>query len=726
MKKLKIIILFILGLCLPEITTAQAGEMDEKAWQNQSKSVAKEFTNQARIMRVADLEGAKEYLRARLETCKDLSRPGPCQTILNFTLGYYYQLDAQDRSDSQLELLQTAKLYYEQALEIYPNNEKVLTNYRFVQRDMGDTEGLINTAQKLTKIFPEQKDEYYREIGDLLVLDSNYSAACKYYLQAYQENQTEPLNCERLVNHYLKTGTNCFGTAVFKFAYECNEYGLTNLALDVVEQDIKTQLKGDQPYFDGLVHLINLMAENGWIDAVRLQRIFGENETSWPADVREINTLFAGKAPNLQYLHHWNSKNRIMESPLTGLVSPLTVATKVVYSKAKDNIYQKGGLRNAVLLLESVVNLYYSNYDMDELIATDPTTFFNAAGDLASLYHKYKNQFDQDGNKLKRLTNYLFRVKNRSYSKGDIKQIRNFHITLGNIFYEQQKISGGGAANAEFQLRNALDEDRLGPIVNPVLHKMLGDVYVMRSDPKRASQSYMESIQDHMNLDNLAKAESLHREIVAKRLTTNNTEEDQKMKALARLIKLRNYWEGDHKEITNLDSTRFTQQIQRMEKEYTSFDLLDKKFVDAQFFKGYTDIAIRIPKTQANYRQQLNSKALQLSKDQTSFSTIKDYNRIQNIKSSFEFTSTSPTKARTIQTQTKYDRNTKKDPIEFKTFDIINLGLEVKVPIILYDVSEEITKYYRAEGITKSTPTIELENNRINVRTLNLEQPRRN
>ena len=242
---------------------------------------------------------------------------------------------------------------------------------------------------------------------------------------------------------------------------------------------------------------------------------------------------------------------------------------------------------------------------------------------------------------------------------------------------------------------------------------MLGDVYLLRKEKTKAAQTYMEITKDYLSLDQTQSAVRILDTIQRKGLHRLNAKQGLSFVALNQLTQIRSNLEQPSAQVIFLGPAQFNQTLEVLEKSRDTLGaILGKEFVDMQFFKGYTDLAKKTSVDQLNYRQQLNAKSLRLIKGQRKFSTIRDFDRIQNINASFNFNSNTSKHLKTIKkksnskTQVLMNNNLGR---KYQTIAVTNLGIRVDVPVLLFDASDKINEFYKTKGSTKELPKLEMK-----------------
>lgn len=684
----------------------------EQLFVQRSTDRAQKISDQALLIRADDKNKAQDYILSQIASCSQLERSKPCESVLYFTLGYYRQIDASLDSGNHQPFLQEARKFYEKALEYYPDNIDILNNYRLTLKELGDTVSLETLTRKLIRLDPENKPKYHRELGDFYLSRNRFGQACDYYRSAFRDAPDDPENCRRIVDIYRLSKMNCSGIDLTRFAYACNAYGFPNLGAEILEDMIRQAVaKGDLPADSTIVNWVNIMAESDWLDYDRLAEIL-KSRRRRPAILTELDSLlrtdYFAVIPRFSF---WTRKTTVFYEEAREEVSPVIVTAKIFHVKANRLLIQ-GDYKKAAIMWEHAFSLLRENLRWDDVI---PEVFFQAASGLAKLYHAHPD-LDTSGRKLDELVSILFKGKGEAYFSGSADLKRNYHTTLGVIFYDRKVLTSNNwyPANAEFQLEHALSEN-LGPIVNPLLRQLLGDVYLWKNEKARAAATYAAAIEDYLRLDQIEKAADFLDSTRRREIAAEGSVAFNRLDALEKLILLRKSWQDPSHKILSQNNTSPESQLAELNKDRSDLGrVLNPGFVGEQFFKGYTDLGRNARET--NLRHMLYANALELIQDQKDLPTIRDYNRLQDIKASFNSTIQTGQAIEPIKVEpgrrSGYWEEKAKEP-GYRTYSIINQDLEIKIPVILYDAGRQIKTYYSRNGVQQKVPNLEIRGKRV-------------
>ncbi len=663
---------------------------------------------------------AEEFLLSSLDHCNTLTQSKSCRSAINYTLGYYNHEDAMATKFSNEEYLNKAEDYYQSFLSDYPDNKKVLQNLQIVQKYLGRGERLEETTNRLIESDPDNKQQHERYYGDVLKNRGQFDDACTQYRNAYLTNPWEEASCRRIVNMFKQADLNCSSyDELEKFAYHCVEAGYPYLSNELLERKLKNELSaGDlEEANETFVHLINILADNGWLSKQRIENMrFSVKSPFGPLE--DLRIVMQNDDPDTWIQSSfWTRSEEYYNSEETGRVMPMSVLAKIYFSRATDfrKIQKPKETIAALELSMEWIQRYIRNYD------EFPSLFFPVSTDLAKAYYKYK-RLDPNGRKLIDLENKLFAGKADAYSSGNNRLIREYHTTLGLIYYDQKRWqSNGFASNAKFQLSRALDS-RFGPIINPKLREMLGEVYSELGDKSNAAQSYMDASTDYLRLDKIKRAIATIDMTKDKFASAQNAREKRKLHALSSLAKDRQDWSSATHAILIKSGDQFINEMNEIENKEKSYSkILDKDFVNRQIFKGLSDLAKNTPADRINYQQFLYAAALTKIERSDNLDNLADNNRISDITKSLELSIKSPN-ATLPKSQLASDsfqrvttikdwRRGSEDKIDkgiYKSYKVEGQEAILHVPATMFDFSRIIFQSYLENKIQTPIPQYEV------------------
>lgn len=717
-----------------QLATLNAGRDLITDGQKSDETISKEMISRVNEVIKKYLENGKidkgaAFIRSNMPDCKALKNSNICEAGLNFTSGYFYQ-QAAKRDPSNKEAYQKIALtFYEKVLDIYPDNKLALNNLINLNQDLVDTVSIIKWLRTFAQFYPEEKVKYLVQIGDIYNNEGEFASACTAYRQAYKEDQFSEQACGAMVHLYTSNNYPCKLTSTMRqFAYDCHEIDLPNYSEKLLRKEFSLAMK-DQEFKkakESMILWAKVIVDNGWLDPLRVARL---QKQLFPADVEipiaassinlaltELEKLFQAetfremKAIPLSY---WNDEQpEIKVRKGWKEVRPVAVFSKILYMKGRTAFF-KGDHKAAEA---------YWKFALDPSEYYDSTLFTIVAADLAQLYTTSKD-LDPGRDKFDDLVRRLFGMKGSAYLHGDKKMIRKLHVTLGSIFYENEvwgKPYGFGARNAKFQLEHALSED-FGPIINPKLRKMLGDVYIniIKEDGKpkqritlieKAVDAYSLAISDYLALDQIEKADRLHSESMQKYGgQVLVIKKKQYLSELGNVIRWRKQL-ADPNNILIKGRATINTYIEAVGKaENRAVKYLPPEFVQVQFFKGLSDLGSNFPDIRKKDKQLIYANALNRLKTANDLPSTRDFNRIKEIKFVLEESVEQTREIKTIQMQKKvmFTYESGKGP-KSRVFSVPTFNKDISVPNQLFTLNDKLQKDY------KKTNTKELIKYKLN------------
>ncbi len=651
------------------------------------------------------VEEAAAYIKDNMAKCVGLKSEGLCTAGLNFTTAYVYQqAAAQDQANSE-KYESLAIQYYESVLESYPENEAAWTNLTKLKEKQQTTVSntTIERLQAMAEKNPADRTKIFVRIGDLLSKDKNsQDRACEFYGKAYEQDPLSEKACGAIVKMYVRNDRVCSSedSYIRDFAYGCQnkEYPDYAEALLKHETSVHFQNKKYNEALKSVMLWTDIIAQNGWLSVKKVDRLKNKLFKGEPIP-NDRNAIRISKAldalkdiaasdtyNSLDHTNFWvTSSPSIYTKDNPRGVYPAGILAKILYAKGKKAYYKKD-IKTAEAYWQ-----VGSKYALD----FNKPYFAVIAADMAKMYNKHP-ELDSDNKKFNALVVRLFRMKGDAYKGNDLRMIRRYHITLGSIYYDKGVWDGSGYTNAEFQLRNALHR-RLGPIVNPELRSMLGDVYVKLNNKSQAIQVYKQAAIDYMSLDKLKDAEKFIKRININHKATMSSRQSASFSSLQKLLDWRKESANplNKLSIKEVSVNNYVTQVKQLEEE--ALKNLPSKFVYEQSFKGLTDTGRLLSDDRTYDKQLLYSNALIKIDGLEQLPSPNDYRRINSIKGGLE---TSVDQPKTIG-NTRMQKNLSptrsngwgqpKDD-QFKHYQIPSLNQEILVPAKLFELNGTINK----------------------------------
>jgi len=676
-----------------------------------------------------EIDKGAAFIQSNMPDCKALKNSNICEAGLNFTSGYFYQQAARKNTMEKESYQKTAVSFYEKVLEIYPDNKLALNNLINLNKELGDTKSTIKLLLGFEQLYPQERVKYFVQIGDIYSGEGEFASACAAYRQAYVENQFSEQACGAMVKLYTNNNYPCALTSNMRqFAYDCQEIDLSNYSEKILRKEFTIAVK-DQEYKkakESMILWAKVIVDNGWLDPLRVARL---NMQLFPADIEipteavniklaltELEELFGAKnvaEVNAIGVEYWDADQpEIRVWKAWDEVRPVSVFSKLLYMKGRK-AYFNGNHKTAD---------DFWNFALEPSEYFNPTLFTIVAADLAQLYTTSK-ELDPGRDKFDNLVGRLFGMKGSAYLNGDKEMIRKLHITLGGVFYENKiwgNSEGFGARNAKFQLERALSED-LGPIVNPELRKMLGDVYINLTRDDRPNQritliakavdTYSDAIRDYLSLDQINKADRLQTrclEQYGSRVADNN--KTKLLRELGNLIRWRKNLADPNNIVVKGETTinRYLVSVNKAEK--SAAKNLPADFVQIQFFKGLSDLGSNLSDARKKDKQLIYANALNRLKTVNDLPSTRDFNRINDIKFVLEESVGQTRELREVQMNKKaalsYDKG--KDS-NSRILSVPTFKKDILVPEQLFTLNDKLQDDYKK---TNSRDLIKYELNK--------------
>lgn len=666
------------------------------------------------------IEEAAAFVAQDTSKCNALIEGKFCRAGLDFTQGYIYQYGTTEKGPKTETYRENAEIYYKKVLTAYPGNKAAWTNLLQLYMEMDDLGTAIGGLKKLADRFPGKRSAILVQMGDLYRNNDALDRACTLYQQAYKEDPFSLKAYGAMVSLYTDHGFSCTlkdGGTIRELAQICEEIDLSNRAEELLRKELITHMEQNKPLEaeQSMILWANVLANKGWNNAGHIVRLkntllkkVGSSETNKIVytGLRELETIFKSKGEtDFSSWTYWVKRSPSMVvSKKEGRVSPRTVLAKNLLVKGEKALL-KDNFKMAEVFWQEGKNMAGRR---------NSGSFFKAALQLAQLYNN-KPELDPEGSKFNNLIGELFQGKGLAYKQNDRPIIRRYHIVLGSIFYERKhwgpkRTDYNRAANARFQLEHAVSE-KLGPIINPKLRQMLGDVYEELDQSNKAINAYESSLQDYLALDRISDADKLHR-AVSKKYTMMNASLKNRHEIMGEIIGLRKIT-GKIDPLFGLspqDISSFTAQISKIEKEATI--PFSKEFVGMQMFKTLTDLGIKLQENRKADRQKLYSDALLKIKDIDKLASPNDFNRIKNIKTALEESVENPKDLQKTQMISDVDFNYPKTAWngKSKTYHLANLNTKIVVPEQLFQLNKVISAYYTKDFKRETISNIQLRN----------------
>lgn len=702
----KIIILIVAVGCV-HMTFGQAevsAKMEAKTYARNSRLQFADLINEGQLAK------ARSEINRALEECQALTDETSCTAGVYFTAGWLYHQAAKARQESdQQTYFNIALDYYDQVLDIVPENEVALSYKLEILASLGADDQEISKIKELLLQQPRNRIKYLVRLGNIYLENGDLSTACSYFQEAYAEDYFSAEACGALVKLHTRTDHSCLmGNNVIYFAYDCQSIGLPNYAVDLLEHDIGRSVRAGSAseIEQAIICWADVMAENGWLTSAKIDNLlhryfYQENNPDANSRLLELkSTVSASTSPTERRNNFWYDKRpRIEISPEGNYTSPLRVRLKIWHQQA-NRAYFAGDLSEAEKFWQEALK------DADR---GDNGMYTLIAKNLAQLYSN-QSDLDPDETKFNHLVKRLMDMKLLAYTQRDRALIREYHITLGSIFYQHGKWKGNRLRNAEYQLSRALSDD-LGAIFDPELRKMLAHTYHEVGKPDLALEQQLLAVQDHLSLDQLDEARTTIDQVRESNVTNDADKWTSTLNALDRILQLRNEWISQQHPQLSADGSVFEYLAKMAAVIRACVKHLDTGFVHVQFFKVFSDLATQMTTDKVTRQQILYAEALQQINNLSILPSLSDFHRLQRIKSSLSQSLSKPGQMPIVKTRQQadlnYDRHSPAE--EMRTYELPNLSRTIEIPARLFKLREEIQRHY--DGDEKmGMPRIDLNN----------------
>lgn len=641
------------------------------------------------------LDQARFEINRTLDECRSLTDSSTCAAGVYFTAGWLHHQAARAlQGPDQQTYLEVALGYYGQVLEIVPQNEVALSNKLEIMALLGAEDQEINKTKEILLQQPRNRVKYLLRLGNIYLKKGDLSKACTYFQEAYAEDYYSADACEAIVKLHTRTDHSCLlGDNVIYFAYDCQAIGLPNYALDLLEYEIARAVNAGaaSEIEQVIICWADVMAENGWLTSAKIDNLvhryfYQENNPDAKAILLALkSTVSTSPSPSERRDNFWYDKRPRIDISLQGnYTSPLRVRLKIWHQLA-NRAYFAGELTKAENLWQEALR------DADR---ADNGMYTLIAKNLAQLY---STQFDLDPDQIKfnHLVKRLMDMKLLAYTQRDKALIREYHVTLGSIFYQHEKYKGNRFRNAEYQLSRALSVD-FGAIFDPELRKKLAHTYHEVGKPDLALEQQLMVVQDHLSLDQLNEAKAMMDQVREHALSKDTDEWTSTIKLLDKILQLRYEWIDSQHPQLSLEGNIFEYLSKMASVIRASVKLLDPAFVHVQFFKGFSDLAAQMPTDILTRQQILYAEALLQINDIHTLPSLSDFHRLQGIKTSLMKSLEKPGQMPIVKTRQQADLNYdwSKPGEEMRTYELPNLSRAIEIPARLFKLREEIQRHY--------------------------------
>lgn len=451
---------------------------------------------------------AYSILQEGLRQCGADDKGRKSRGLLNFSLGYLYQIQADAEPEESLDFLEKSAEYYKKTLGDLPGNHQVISNLVLVLKRTGQWQQAVSELERAVDEDKERRGLYYLEIGDIYNENKKMADALDAYQKAAKQNLENDTPHWRILSIYREYREPAEIIKILNYCEDLLGNGRTELARSGFELVMaKANSKTKKWAESALIQWAELGASQNWISEESLSILPDQNK--WPGNA--LKELWAMMDVNTLTDISWWERN-LLRRHVAALV-----LTNVASSYVVNGEYEKAAsVYEYALKLSPGIHEYRSRE-----LRNRPVLPVKIDVELAKLYSRHES-IDPDGDKfknlegrLKDLETHLFRQKSEYYKLRDLESIQLSHTILGLIYAEQDIWESSWApANGIFQLEHALstaekramrDSANFQPL--PHLEKLLADGYKKVGQKTTAAACYLRAAKSYLDTDGLKEAE---------------------------------------------------------------------------------------------------------------------------------------------------------------------------------------------------------------------------
>jgi tetratricopeptide (TPR) repeat protein len=417
-----------------------------------------------------------------LQRCPAGDDGRPCRALLNYTMGFIYQLEADSSKDPQprARSLSAGRDHYQSSLQDDPSTGAVHYNLALMLDALGQTQEAAAQLQQAIRSDPARASQYGVMLGDLYVRWRNPGAAFSAYQQAAAAGPAETPRWR-----ILDLSAQGQGFSPSELEKQCGDWepSLITLAASCYEHVMGASY-ADNPQ----------LAESAllaWTDLLsREERISADSLKALPAK---------WQSPALLPL-----KNYLQGTP-SGVDASWWQARERRQTWARFLL--AAGHQLASQEPELVERYWKTALDT----VHDPTIGVTAdlERELALFYIRYKRPAD-----LEQLIRRIFNDKSAVIANQDHRAEQRFHEVLGLIFMQQKRWGTyeGDPEGARYQLRRAVEvanqrfheEGAYEPL--PEIKQLRVQCYRALNDQQSANQALWDATLAWLDTDQLDRA----------------------------------------------------------------------------------------------------------------------------------------------------------------------------------------------------------------------------
>jgi tetratricopeptide (TPR) repeat protein len=396
---------------------------------DRSKEISAEALNSSQA---GDQAKAITLASAALEDCPDDETGSACRALLNYTIGYVSQRQAQMATSpaDRERALTSAAASYRAALRDDPNNATIHFNLGLLLNSSGNQAAAIGELEQAVQADPQQS-QYSITLGDVEQQQKNWAAAMKAYAQAAQSAPGADGPLQRILE-LTKRG---YGLKPDELEKRCAEWQAVHpaVAANCYEQLINMVYKQDNASAEtALMAWLGVKARQEKVDEQLLEALPKGWDT---AAIRPLAAVLRGDLSNL--VDNWWTQSRPRSEVWARFL--LTVGEESGSSDPKrmERIWQTA--------LRSVGEDHRSASSLELRRA------------LALLYVRHPD-LDPSGSKLNGLVDQIFFDKMGAIESKDLEAEQRYHTVLALIFAGQQRWGhDDNSHSAAFQVMRAIE-----------------------------------------------------------------------------------------------------------------------------------------------------------------------------------------------------------------------------------------------------------------------------
>lgn len=480
-----LLVAVIICACIPG-SAQRVKRQPQKVILNFDRS--KEISAEAlKSSQVGDSRRAIDNANAGLQDCPTGAPGFACRGLLNYTVGYVYQQQAQSSATpaDRERALTSAAASYRAALRDDPSNGTIHFNLALLLSNSGDRAAAIAELQEAIKADPTQW-QYSVKLGDIQAQQKNWKAAMQAYIQAAQTAPGAEAPPERI----LELTRRGYGLNADELQSRCKEWEALypTLAASCYEQFITMVFAGNNTAAE--TALVTWLGIIGRQEKVGAQVLEGLPRNWGTTALPPLSAILRGDLSRIT--ENWWTQSDSRREAWARFLLAVGQESASHDPKAMERIWQ--------LALNTV--------------KSDPrsASALELRRALALLYVRHPD-LDLSHSKLNDLVEQIFVDKMGAIESKDLEAEQRYHTVLGLIFAGQQKWgSDNDSHSAAFQLRRTVEvadeRYRKEAIYQPLpeIKELRVKVYEKTNHPVEAANARWDTLLAYMDSDQLDRA----------------------------------------------------------------------------------------------------------------------------------------------------------------------------------------------------------------------------